>query len=159
MKSKSFIFLFQWLAIVTLYVSGPARTAKIIKDMAERMKTIEEKFGHLMTVNGVTLCFSFFLHFNVLFLLQIWLSQQTIPSSVLFYTIACRKKLIECGVNTITITCEGIKSLKYPVNEQKNPLDLNLFLNQVLYFSSTIRICSAIKACRILNEFYWIMSE
>ncbi|PVD24379.1 hypothetical protein C0Q70_14861 [Pomacea canaliculata] len=33
--------------------ASPARTAKIIKDMAERMKTIEEKFGHLMTVNGI----------------------------------------------------------------------------------------------------------
>nr|KAG5702249.1 hypothetical protein BaRGS_030604 [Batillaria attramentaria] len=33
--------------------ASPARTAKILKDMTERMKTIEEKFGHLMQINGI----------------------------------------------------------------------------------------------------------
>lgn len=33
--------------------ASPARTAKILKDMAERMKTIEDKFGHLMKINGM----------------------------------------------------------------------------------------------------------
>ncbi|CAL1539524.1 unnamed protein product [Lymnaea stagnalis] len=32
---------------------GPARTAKIIKEMSERMKKIEDKFGHLMEINGI----------------------------------------------------------------------------------------------------------
>ncbi|KAL8599587.1 hypothetical protein ACOMHN_065196 [Nucella lapillus] len=34
--------------------ASPAKTAKIIKDISERMRTIEEKFGHLMQINGIT---------------------------------------------------------------------------------------------------------
>lgn len=33
--------------------ASPARTAKIIKEMSERMKKIEDKFGHLMEINGI----------------------------------------------------------------------------------------------------------
>ncbi|KAH9494536.1 hypothetical protein Btru_042376 [Bulinus truncatus] len=33
--------------------ASPGRTAKIIKEMSERMKRIEEKFGHLMDINGI----------------------------------------------------------------------------------------------------------
>ncbi|BFZ10414.1 hypothetical protein BsWGS_13453 [Bradybaena similaris] len=33
--------------------ASPARTAKIVKELAERMKKIEDKFGHLMQINGI----------------------------------------------------------------------------------------------------------
>lgn len=42
-----------WSIFIDLFAPGPARTAKIIKEMSDRMKRIEDKFGHLMEINGV----------------------------------------------------------------------------------------------------------
>ncbi|XP_076447746.1 putative universal stress protein SH1215 [Babylonia areolata] len=33
--------------------ASPGRTAKIIKELTERMRVIEDKFGHLMQINGM----------------------------------------------------------------------------------------------------------